>query len=129
MKKAKKKITLDILARMMADGFGRVEVLLLEVDKRFKKIEARLDKIEERLDKIEDRLAKVEIRLDKIEVRLDKIEARLDGLESELRAFKAETRAAFEALESRVFPNPIDREDLEARVSYIEKKLKIKSGR
>lgn len=122
MKKKKKEMTLDLLARMMADGFGRMEVLFVEIDKRFKKIEARLDKIEERLDKIE-------VRLDKIEARLDKVEARLDGLESELRSFKAETREAFLALESRIFPNPIDREDLEARVSYIEKKLKIKSGR
>jgi hypothetical protein len=53
----------------------------------------------------------------------------LEAFAQVVREFKAETRQSFERLEARVFPGPNDREDLEARVSYIEKKLDIKSGK
>lgn len=53
----------------------------------------------------------------------------LEALAQVVREFKAETREAFKKLEPRAFVGPHDREDLEARVSYIEDKLGIVSGK
>jgi hypothetical protein len=43
--------------------------------------------------------------------------------------WKIEARSRFDQLELRTFPRALDREDLESRVAYLEKKLRIESGR
>ena len=75
------------------------------------------------------RFETIDARFEKMDKRFETIEGQLDGLRTVLRAFKDESRASFEALSERTFARPIDREDLEARVKYIEKKLRINSGK
>lgn len=47
----------------------------------------------------------------------------------EMREFQTEVRHEFEGLEERAFPTPYEREDLEARLSLVEKTLGIESGK
>lgn len=47
----------------------------------------------------------------------------------ETREFQSEVREQFEKLEERAFPTSYDREDLEARIALIERKLNIESGK
>jgi hypothetical protein len=53
----------------------------------------------------------------------------LEALAQVVREFKSEIRESFKKLEPRAFVGPHDREDLEGRVSYIEKTLGIQSGK
>ena len=51
------------------------------------------------------------------------------AVQKELREFKNEAREEFAQLKQRTFPRQIDKEDLEARVKYVEEKLGIESGK
>lgn len=63
--KAKKEITIDELAVMVARGFGDVSKRFDEVDKRFDRIEFKIDKIEKRVVKIEKDIAWIKEILEK----------------------------------------------------------------
>lgn len=71
MLKLTKPITLEILARMMAEGFHGV-------DSQFDGINTRLDVVDTRLDGVEIHLSRVELRLDDTNKRLGKVETKLD---------------------------------------------------
>jgi hypothetical protein len=102
MPRAKKTTTnLDTLAQMMAKGFEWVATRFDAIDQGFESLAHRVEKIETRLERSE----------------------------KDDKTFRAEMRAAFDRLEARTFPAPLDREDLEARVAYLEKKLHIHSGK
>lgn len=97
----KSETSLDTLAVLMKQGFEFLARRLDDADRRF----------------------------DRVDGVLDKVSQRLQVVEKGLREFKAETRGSLRALEERAFPAALDRADLEARVSYIERKLKIESGK
>lgn len=59
----------------------------------------------------------------------ENLSQRIDGVATDLGNFKAETRSSFRNLDTRIFPSPADFQNLEARVSYIEGKLNIESGK
>lgn len=61
--------------------------------------------------------------------RIDRVEKRVDPLAADFESWKIEARTRFDQLDLRTFPRPLDREDLESRVAYLEKKLGIESGR
>jgi uncharacterized protein (UPF0335 family) len=61
--------------------------------------------------------------------RIDRLEKRVDALAADFEYWKVEARGRFDQLELRTFPRALDREDLESRVTYLEKKLGIESGR
>ena len=78
--------------------------------------------------------------VDLLGIKFNSIDEKIDNLRLEVKTeiqefrtefnnFRKETHEHFDSLEERIFPTSNDREDLEARVSYIEKKLKIKSGK
>jgi archaellum component FlaC len=53
---ARKKVTIDGLARMVAGGFNSVESKMAtkaDMDNRFDKVDNRFDKVESRLDRVE----------------------------------------------------------------------------
>lgn len=93
--------TLDSLAQMMAKGFEWVATRFDEIDRK----------------------------LDALDQGLKKTNAGLTAVDKTLREFKTETRRSLQDLEERAFSSPHEREDLEGRVSYIEKKLGIQSGK
>ncbi len=64
-----------------------------------------------------------------LHVRVSALEANYANFRDEFSSFRLETKRNFEELKARAFPRPIDREDLEFRVKYIEKHLGITSGK
>ncbi len=62
--KLPKKVTLENLARMVANGFADVRSEMNErfnqVDKKFTAVDKRFDNIDERIDGIEERLIRME---------------------------------------------------------------------
>jgi len=63
-KELKEKITMDDLARIVQDGF-------LKIDERFDGVEQRLDGVEQRLDGVEQRLDNIQANLNKKVDRID----------------------------------------------------------
>jgi hypothetical protein len=59
----------------------------------------------------------------------ERVDAHLGGLAQSLIDLRHEVQEQRAYLEARSFPGTLDREDLEARVAYIEKKLGIQSGK
>ena len=60
IKETKKELGLDDIARIVQNGF-------LKIDERFDGMNKRFDGVEERLDGVEERLASVEKKIDRIE--------------------------------------------------------------
>ena len=103
----KKESGIDMLARMMKNGFDRMDDGFAMVDKRFDKVENRLDGVESRLDGVEGRLDGVESRLGSLEIeqretnrRLDAIDRKQAGVLSSLD--ETVTRKEFQVLASKV---------------------------
>jgi hypothetical protein len=71
----------------------------------------------------------IDQRFDNFHLQFLEFKQEMYSFKTEMSEFKKEARERFDNLEERIFPTSNDREDLEARVSYIEKKLKIKSGK
>ncbi|NTV41435.1 MAG: hypothetical protein HGA61_04140 [Candidatus Moranbacteria bacterium] len=86
-KELKEKITMDDLARIVQDGF-------LKIDERFDGVEQRLDGVEQRLDGVEQRLDGVEQRLDNIQANLNKKVDRIDHNTLDYRVEKLEEKFA-----------------------------------
>lgn len=63
-KELKEKITMNDLARIVQDGF-------LKIDERFDGVEQRLDGVEQRLDGVEQRLDNIQTNLNKKVDRID----------------------------------------------------------
>lgn len=81
-KKAKKTETdTEFLARLMAEGFGRVDARFDAVDARFDGIDARLDGIDARLDGIDLEIVGIKDRLLSLEKVQAEILRRLDSIE------------------------------------------------
>lgn len=51
-----KKITIEVLARMVSAGFGGVDKRFDGIDKRFDGVDKRLDGVDKRLERIEKKL-------------------------------------------------------------------------
>lgn len=64
----------EFLARLMAEGFGRV-------DARFDAVDARLDGVDARLDGVDARLEGIDARLDKVDIDFVEVKDRLRSLE------------------------------------------------
>lgn len=107
-KEAKKGETdTEFLARLMAEGFGRVDARFDGVDARFDGVDARLDGIDARLDRVDTDLVEVNDRLfslEKIQTetldRLDSIERKQMGMLASLD--ETVHRGEFVRLERRV---------------------------
>jgi predicted nucleic acid-binding Zn-ribbon protein len=71
-----KKITLEDLAIMIAEGFEEFNTRLTSLEQRMDRVEARLDKVEMRLDRVENLLdqAAYKFELQKLEQRVEKLE-------------------------------------------------------
>ena len=79
----KKETDTELLARLMAEGFGEVNT--------------RLDGIDVRLDGIDVRLDGIDVRLDGIDVRLDGIDNRLLSLEK----IQSQTLSRLDSIEKK----------------------------
>ena len=65
---AKKKVTIEDLARITKSGFDAVDKRFNEVDKRFEQVDLRFDQIDARFDHIENLLIRAhENRIEKLE--------------------------------------------------------------
>ncbi len=87
MKEGKEETDTELLARLMAEGFGQVNTRLDGIDTRLDGIDDRLDGIDTRLDGIDGRLDGMDGRLLSLEKiqsqtlsRLDSIERKQDGM-------------------------------------------------
>ncbi|KKQ53530.1 MAG: hypothetical protein US70_C0002G0018 [Parcubacteria group bacterium GW2011_GWD2_38_11] len=67
IKETKKELGLDDIARIVQNGFLKIDERFDGMNKRFDGVEERLDGVEERLDGVEERLASVEKKIDRIE--------------------------------------------------------------
>ena len=62
-----KKVTIDKLAEITANGFAGVDKRFDAVDKRFDAVDKRFDAVDKRFDAVDKRLDGVDVRLDRIE--------------------------------------------------------------
>src|SRR3989344_3567719 len=97
-----RKITLDDLARMVKVGFDET-AKKVDMDKRFEQVDKRFDRLETRMDRFETRLAH--------------IDARITVIERDIAEIRKELIPRMEI------------EDIMARLSLVERKLGIKSGK
>ena len=100
-KKAKKEMTIDDLAIVVAKGFGDVMEIM---DERFEQVDKRFEQVDKRFGQVDEKLKKID---EKINQRFDGLSNRIDDL-SMNRSTREETKI------------------LEMRVDRIEKALKIK---
>lgn len=71
-------MTINELARMVADGFNHVEERFNEVDERFDKVDARFDRLEGRMGGLEGRMDTIVIpALDSHAHRMKRLEGKL----------------------------------------------------
>lgn len=104
----------EFLARLMAEGFGRIDARFDAVDARFDGVDSRLDGVDVRLDGIDARFDRIDIDLIEVKDRLRSLEKiqvetldRLDSIERKQMGMLAsldETvhRGEFVRLERRV---------------------------
>ena len=60
MDKNDNNVTLDDLARMVADGFKQNDNHFAKIEKRLERLEARLDGVDRRLDDLADKVAPIQ---------------------------------------------------------------------
>lgn len=106
----KRHITIDDLAGMVKKGFDGVDKRFEQVDKRFEQIDKRFELIDKRLELIDKRITH-------IEAEITHINARLATLEHDV----AEIRKHF------VYRDEF--EDALARITALEKRVGVKSGK
>ena len=97
-----RKITLDDLARMVKVGFDET-AKKVDMDKRFEQVDKRFERLDARMDRFEARLAH--------------IDARIAVIERDIAEIRKELVPRMEI------------EDIMARLSLVERKLGIKSGK
>ena len=76
----KKETDTELLARLMADGFGQVNTRLDGIDVRLDGIDTRLDGMDSRFDTVDDRLLHLEKGQAETHRRLDSIEKKQSGM-------------------------------------------------
>lgn len=99
----KKETTLDTLALMMHDGFGNMDERFEQIDKKFDAVDKKFDGIDSQFERVNQRL--------------DHQSARMGTLETDVQSI----------LQHGVWKQQF--EDLFGRVSYIERKMGIRSGK
>jgi len=104
-----RKITLDDLARMVKVGFDET-AKKVDMDKRFEQVDKRFEQVDKRFDRLETRM-------DRFETRLAHIDARITVIERDIAEIRKELIPRMEI------------EDIMARLSLVERKLGIKSGK
>jgi tetrahydromethanopterin S-methyltransferase subunit G len=67
LKETKKEIGLDDIARIVQDGFLKIDEKFNIVDKRFDDVDKRFDDVDKRFNSVEKRLISVEKKIDHIE--------------------------------------------------------------
>jgi archaellum component FlaC len=86
----KKKITNEVLAKMIKRGFDDHDKRFDDHDKRFEGANKRFDKIDSRFDKIDLKLGNLEQGHDEIKVRLDNVAYRFEVEDLQRRVKKLE---------------------------------------
>ena len=76
----KKETDTELLARLMAEGFGQVNTRLDGIDVRLDGIDVRLDGMDSRFDRVENRLTSLEKGQAETHRRLDSIEQKQEGM-------------------------------------------------
>jgi predicted nucleic acid-binding Zn-ribbon protein len=74
----KKETEFEVLARLMQNGFSKI-------DEKFTKIDQRFDKIDEKFTKIDQRFDKIDERFEKIDARFDLVDSQLFSINHELK--------------------------------------------
>ena len=105
MKKVVKKIAhketeFEMLARLMQDGFARVDEKFEKIDSRFEQIDSRFEKIDSRFDLIDSQLFSINHELKDHRQRLDRIERKQAGALANLD--ESVHRSEFKTLSRRV---------------------------
>lgn len=93
MKPKEKEATIDVLARLVKQGFDRMDKRFEQVDKRFEQVDKRFEQVDERLGSLEYEQRETNRRLDAIERKQTGVLESLD---------EAVTRKEFQVLASRV---------------------------
>lgn len=96
----KKETDTEMLARMMKQGFDRMDERFEDMDKRFDGVDKRFDKVEERLGYVENEVVSLNKAQDETNRRLTSIERKQTGVLSSLD--NTVTRKEFQVLASRV---------------------------
>jgi archaellum component FlaC len=109
---------IEKLAQMMAREFSRVEERFDAIDKRF-------EGVDERFEAIDKRFESVDKRFDKIDNRLETVDHRLEQLEDDVKHIRHNVSNLY----NEDFVTRAEFDDTQGRVSYMERKLGIVSGK
>lgn len=79
-KDKKKETGTEMLARLVVQGFNRMDKKFEQVDKRFEQVDKRFDQIDVRFEQVEGRLSSLEYEQKEINRHLDSINRKQIGL-------------------------------------------------
>ena len=121
----------DDIAEIITAGFENV-------DKRFENVDERFESIDKRFENVDKRFVSMDKRFDGMDKRFVSMDKRFDVLEKDLDDFRIETGVSLIHIQRDVtdlrkhlepLGEPYEVEDMLARLKYVEKKLKIESGK
>ena len=135
----------DDIAEIITAGFENVDKRFENVDERFESIDKRFENVDKRFvsmdkrfDGMDKRFVSMDKRFDGMDKRFVSMDKRFDVLEKDLDDFRIETGVSLIHIQRDVtdlrkhlepLGEPYEVEDMLARLKYVEKKLKIESGK